>query len=101
MNEGVFSASDALVVVAVITALGTFFTAIVQGRMKKENRADHALVFSQNAEFRQEVRESSQHLRSEIQGIAGDIRDVKTDLRELKNAHRETRSIVDEHMKEG
>jgi uncharacterized protein HemX len=100
MSEGVFSASDALVVVAVITALGTFFTAIVQGKMKKETRAEHAMVISESKEFREEVRQNSQYLRSELRAIAGDVRDVKQDVRSLKMEQRETREIVDQHLRE-
>jgi len=101
MNEGVFSANDALIVVAVITALGTFLTAIVQTKARKQNSAEHAQVLQQNGEFRQEVRESSRRLQAEVHGIAGDVRDVKSDLRALKREHQETRSIVDQHMKDG
>jgi hypothetical protein len=36
-----------------------------------------------------------------VHGIAGDVRDVKSDLRALKREHQETRSIVDQHMKDG
>jgi flagellar motility protein MotE (MotC chaperone) len=101
MEEGVFSASDALVVVAIITALGTFLTAYVQNKAKKQNSAEHAIVLEKNTEFRDEVRESSRRLQAEVHGIAGDVRDVKADLRDLRKEHKETRFIVDEHMREG
>lgn len=101
MNDGVFSASDALVVVAIITALGTFLTAFVQNKAKKQNSVEHAIVLEKNTEFRDEVRESSRQLQAEVHGIAGDVRDVKADLRDLRKDQKETRSIVDEHMKEG
>lgn len=101
MTESVFGASDALIVVAIITALGTFLTAVIQIKSKRQNSVEHALVMEQSNVFHKEIRESSQQLQAEVRGVAGDVRDVKADLRALKNEHKETRAIVNEHMKEG
>jgi outer membrane protein TolC len=65
-----------LAVAAAITAAATI---IVQLRVRKENKVDHATVYETLSELVLEQRET----RLDVSEVKADVRDVKADVRDL------------------
>lgn len=96
MIAEVFGPNDALVVVAIITAFGSILTIIVQKKVQRENRQDHANV----TKVLSTLHKGHESLERNIKGVGDDLRDVKADVREIKNEHRSLKQRFERHVDE-